>query len=1287
MMPINLVVQSSLRPRRRFRRIVSGAAWFRCVLSVLLFCSLQFGGSPAARAGVGSINGDGLMDLELNFRFPPTPDQIDRAKAQLQRASETVCDATDGQIRIRAVRLTGGAVDEDRADVWWHPEADFRSNAPLWGCRACGGGKPGIGRKKEHINLSATGIRADVLAHELGHYALGLGEQYDEQRRSGGACGIGPGFDAQTIDEQNNSIMQQKRGQACVLEGSNCTQDTDCPADHACEVEIGICFSKGGCFDVDDCPVGDTCRPLLNSELSTRSNHDRVAADGNFCPLPLPTSLIEIRAGLDLISPITTFDPTSFDTAKDTSELVSEIEVIDYLGNVTDFYEGPSAHKLRVYFVHLAAQSWRVYFGIDDGEIVDGTAGDLLIVGNFDAAFDTNGDLASLTPPDPRIRISDFASGASGMSIGLDLELSEPNAATRASLVGRGAIPNCEEDDCNKRWNVSTQRWETTDQSLVNGNESDWETVERHYSFAKAPSGLPDPDPPSSCFTAVDFVEDVFGVDRVMLVMDRSGSMGNRISEGSNETRIGYAKAAARAWTDLFAGSGGDLGLISFSGEAQVDRSFEGGTGTFDANELDDAKAQIDALRSDGNTAIGDALRLAQQEFDAAGTERTRTLFLLSDGQNKVGEDPIEVAEDLRSSGIRIFSIPVGSAADRDLLIQLAEESGGETFEAPAGDELPAIYAELFARFRGEALALPRTPSAVVGGIVEESAQTVPSGLATLPHSESFDFAVESGSDQLNVLLSARNFDVRTWDPAFELMGPNGESFTDSDANVREDLYYRMIKVPSPAPGKWTLEIRARSSVVQNSFLLAHVENAAPDCFVSASPLISGGADSVEIVANASFQNSLEGVDFSGFVVRPDQSVVVLDFAEDPRAHAGRATFDAFTGRGMYRVVARCDVSSEARSVAGEAIFEGPTRFPEIIEAFDRSASTAFFADVLDFPVCLVLDCDGDGIPNSIEGTGDTDGDGLPDHRDDDADGDDIPDHVEGTGDADGDGLPDFRDPDSDGDGLEDGDEGIEDTDGDGIPDYLDLDSDGDGLLDEDEAPGDPDGDGIPNVEDPDSDNDGIPDGDDPFPFSVCGNGEIDPSEQCDDGNLTDGDRCSSTCEIENEPPVCDTAAAAPDLLWPPNHHLHRIAIAGVTDPDGDPIAIEVLEIFQDEPVDDSGDGTTEPDAVGIGGDAPELRAERSGGGDGRVYHVRFRAVDSYDAACSGSVRVCVPHDRKRGGICVDQGPIFLSDPSQATQALPTVSATAPSCGLLGVEPLLVLGLLRQRRKRLRSRP
>ena len=162
---------------------------------------------------------------------------------------------------------------------------------------------------------------------------------------------------------------------------------------------------------------------------------------------------------------------------------------------------------------------------------------------------------------------------------------------------------------------------------------------------------------------------------------------------------------------------------------------------------------------------------------------------------------------------------------------------------------------------------------------------------------------------------------------------------------------------------------------------------------------------------------------------------------------------------------------------------------------------------------------------------------------------------------------------------------------------------------------------------------------------AVCPNGIIEPPETCDDGNASPGDGCSPLCmlEVPNRPPVCDAAVPGTDTLWPPNHELVPIQIDGVTDPDGDPVIITVTGVAQDEPVDDTGDGSTCPDAVAVGVDVVALRSERSGGGDGRVYHVAFRADDPHGGACVGAVEVCVPHDHGGGATCGDQGPLFDS--------------------------------------------
>jgi hypothetical protein len=168
-----------------------------------------------------------------------------------------------------------------------------------------------------------------------------------------------------------------------------------------------------------------------------------------------------------------------------------------------------------------------------------------------------------------------------------------------------------------------------------------------------------------------------------------------------------------------------------------------------------------------------------------------------------------------------------------------------------------------------------------------------------------------------------------------------------------------------------------------------------------------------------------------------------------------------------------------------------------------------------DFP-----DNDGDHIPDYCDSldedgpTGDADGDGIPNRREerlglnpllDDSDLDGIPDNEEPPGDRDGDGIGNRIDPDDDGDGIPTDEESQFDDDGDGIPNYLDLDTDGDCIPDAEEGNDDTDGDGIPNYRDLDSDNDGIPDSEDPVPSVPCSGNEI-PA-----GNDTSASGCWDT--------------------------------------------------------------------------------------------------------------------------------------------------------------------------------
>lgn len=181
-----------------------------------------------------------------------------------------------------------------------------------------------------------------------------------------------------------------------------------------------------------------------------------------------------------------------------------------------------------------------------------------------------------------------------------------------------------------------------------------------------------------------------------------------------------------------------------------------------------------------------------------------------------------------------------------------------------------------------------------------------------------------------------------------------------------------------------------------------------------------------------------------------------------------------------------------------------------------------------------------------------------------------------------------------------------------------------------------------------DLDGDGVVDATGPtacIPCTTDGQGDV---------RLFVTDRCgcgaSDTAHwacITNRPPDCSGAAASLAQLWPPNHQFNDLSITGVTDPDGDPITTTITGIRQDEPVNGLGDGNTCPDGSGIGTSTASVRAERTGDpnvpGDGRVYHISFRASDGRGGSCLGEVTTCVPHDQRPGHACVDEGALFDS--------------------------------------------
>jgi hypothetical protein len=143
------------------------------------------------------------------------------------------------------------------------------------------------------------------------------------------------------------------------------------------------------------------------------------------------------------------------------------------------------------------------------------------------------------------------------------------------------------------------------------------------------------------------------------------------------------------------------------------------------------------------------------------------------------------------------------------------------------------------------------------------------------------------------------------------------------------------------------------------------------------------------------------------------------------------------------------------------------------------------------------------------------------------------------------------------------------------------------------------------------------------------------------DGALSASDTVNVVVQpLPASPLSCGAGRARPGTLWPPDHQLVSVVLMWTSLET--PATLTILGVTQDESIEGTGDGDTTPDAEGIQGNRVQLRAERAGGGNGRFYHIRFRAERGAES-CVGQVPVVVPPNLGRLTRPVDDGPRFDS--------------------------------------------
>jgi hypothetical protein len=132
----------------------------------------------------------------------------------------------------------------------------------------------------------------------------------------------------------------------------------------------------------------------------------------------------------------------------------------------------------------------------------------------------------------------------------------------------------------------------------------------------------------------------------------------------------------------------------------------------------------------------------------------------------------------------------------------------------------------------------------------------------------------------------------------------------------------------------------------------------------------------------------------------------------------------------------------------------------------------------------------------------------------------------------------------------------------------------------------------------------------------------------------------------DDEAPVITTGGSI--TLWPPNHNYVTFnvtdLVTGASDNCDGSVgtgSVKITKVTSDELENSLGDGNTLNDIV-IAADCQsvQLRSERVGRGNGRVYTITFEVTDASGNVATATAKVTVPKSQN-GSPAVDDGPSY----------------------------------------------
>ncbi|MBS1813135.1 MAG: VWA domain-containing protein [Acidobacteria bacterium] len=183
------------------------------------------------------------------------------------------------------------------------------------------------------------------------------------------------------------------------------------------------------------------------------------------------------------------------------------------------------------------------------------------------------------------------------------------------------------------------------------------------------------------------------------IVIDTSGSMRTKLQTVSDSalTLVKQMKDEDEAF------------IAQFKAEAELLRDF-----TRDKRELEDG---LNELFTGGGTALLDAIIATADHAQSKGKQRKKALVVISDGVEKNSSwKEKEVIKAIQEDDVQVYLVGILDESDdsaslfgksatkkaKDLLIRLAEDSGGRAFFPKDASEMPAVMAQVAKDLRSQ---------------------------------------------------------------------------------------------------------------------------------------------------------------------------------------------------------------------------------------------------------------------------------------------------------------------------------------------------------------------------------------------------------------------------------------------------------------------------------------------------------------------------------------------------------------------------------------------------------